>query len=51
MNDRFRFRVWTGTLMLSDAAACNGVYVRADWSECTDFILMQCTGKKIEMVS
>lgn len=46
MNDRFYFRVWTGTQMLSDAAACNGVYVRADWSECIDFILMQCTGKK-----
>ena len=44
MNDRFYFRVWTGTQMLSDAAVCNGVYVRADWSECTDFILMQCTG-------
>ena len=24
MNDRFKFRVWTGTQMLSDAAACNG---------------------------
>lgn len=46
MNDRFYFRVWTGTQMLSDAAACNGEYVRADWSECPDFILMQCTGKK-----
>lgn len=46
MNDRFYFRVWTGTQMLSDAAACNGVYVGADWSEYIDFILMQCTGLK-----
>lgn len=46
MNDRFKFRVWTGTQMLSDAAACNGEYVRADWSECPDFILLQCTGLK-----
>lgn len=46
MQDRFKFRAWTGTQMLSDAAACNGVYARADWSECNDFILMQCTGLK-----
>ena len=46
MNDRFYFRVWTGTQMLSDVAVCNGVYVRADWSKCEDFIVMQCTGLK-----
>ena len=46
MNNRFYFRVWTGTQMLSNAAACNGEYVRADWSECPNFILMQCTGLK-----
>lgn len=46
MGDRFKFRVWTGTQMLSNAAACNGEYVRADWSESPDFILLQCTGKK-----
>ena len=46
MQDRFKFRVWTGTQMLSDVAVCNGVYVRADWSECEDFIVMQCTGLK-----
>lgn len=46
MQDRFYFRAWTGTQILSDVAVCNGVYIRADWSECDDFIVMQCTGLK-----
>ena len=46
MQDRFYFRAWTGTQMLSDVAVCNGVYIRADWSEYDDFIVMQSTGLK-----
>ena len=46
MQDRFYFRAWTGTQMLSDVAVCNGVYIRADWPEYDDFIVMQSTGLK-----
>lgn len=46
MQNRFLFRAWTGTQMLDDVSTSNGYYVRADWTECEDYTLMQCTGLK-----